>query len=431
MEPFLKKVVEPITHMPRRRISILVLILAVSLTAGLSWFAVRNYSAAAPIANDSLRGLALTIASAMEGVAGRDPSLKSLASFQTSEVAYAMLISSTGTIRFHSNSDLIGNDVKDSRYRDVLTSGTLGEERIRLGTGEQVYEFQAPFHLPAETCVLRLALHTWRYEAVMRRARFGITLIFSLLVLGWGLGGAVFWLLRRQELQEKQLMREHELARLGEVGAVLAHEVRNPLAGIKGYGQLLEERLPDGSERGFARLIVAESTRMEALVNDILLYTRSEPMPLSECLVAEIAASVLELLAPAAEAAGVHFVCTLPPDLIALCPEEGVRRVLLNLVSNALQASPRDGAVTVSGAREQGWVTVRVEDDGPGISADMRPLLFEPFRTSKARGAGLGLAVCKKIVTACDGEIWAADAAGGGALFTVRLPRAGKDGSIC
>ena len=338
--------------MPRRSIAILILIIALTLTAGLSWFALRNFSSAAPIADDSLRVLALTIASAMEGVADRDPSLESLASFQTREIAYAMLLSPSGRILYHSNPELTGNDVGDDRYRSVLATGNLGEERVHLGTGEQVYEFQAPFHLAGKTCVLRLALHTWRSEAVMRRARFGITVIFSLLTVGWGLGVAVFWLLRRQDAQEKQLARQHELARLGEVGAVLAHEVRNPLAGIKGYGQLLEERLPDGRERGYARLIVEESRRMEALVDDILLYTRSESMPVSDCNPAAVAASLLELLAPQAEESGIRVVCDIPVSLALHCPEEGMRRILLNLMTNALQASSRDGRVTVTGEQD-------------------------------------------------------------------------------
>lgn len=413
--------------MPPRSIAILTLIIAISLTVGLSSFALRNFSSAKPIADDNLRGLALTIASAMEGVADRDPSLKSLASFQSSEIAYAMIISSSGKILFHSNPDLIGNDAGDDRYRKVLKTVTLGEERVRLGTGEQVYEFQAPFHLAGKISVLRLAIHTWQYEAVMRRARFGITVIFSLLALGWVLGTAVFLLLRRQAAQEKLSARQHELARLGEVGAVLAHEVRNPLAGIKGYGQLLEERLPDGAERGFARLIVGESVRMEALVNDILLYTRSEPMPASSCDLAEVGASVLELLALQAEESGVLLQGSIPAGLIVLCPEEWLRRVLLNLITNALQASGRDGRILVAARQDGKWAEITVADNGPGISAGMRPLLFEPFCTSKARGAGLGLAVCKKIVDGCGGDISAGDAPGGGALFTVRLPLQQKD----
>ncbi len=417
--------------MPRRSIALLTLIIAIILTIVLSFVAVRNYLTAAPVADDNLRGLALTIASAMEGMAGRDTSLKSLASFHTNEIAYAMLIESSGKIFYHSNPDLTGNDVGDIRYLNVVTTGNYAENRIRLGTGEQIYEFQAPFHLSGKTFVLRIALHTWRSEAVMRRARFAIAMIFSLLTLGWLLGGSVFWLLQRQDVHEKQLARQNELARLGEVGAVLAHEVRNPLAGIKGYGQLLEERLPEGRERNYARLIVEETRRMETLVSDILLYTRSEPMPVAVCRLAEVAASVIELLAPQAAESRVRITCTVQADITVLCPEDGARRILLNLITNALQAAPGDSQITISGVQDGTWSKLSIADNGSGISAAMLPLLFEPFRTSKARGAGLGLAVCKKIIDSCGGDISVGEVSGGGAIFTVRLPLAEKDGDVC
>lgn len=411
--------------MPARNITLPVLVVALLLSSALAWFAVRNYRSAGPIAEENLRGLALTMAAAMEGIASRDPSLKSLASFQTSEVAYAALISPRGKILFHSNPDLIGSDAVDRRYQAVLKVGNLSEERIRLGTGESVYEFQTPFHLSGSTCVLRLALHTWRSEAVMRRAGQGTAILFSLLVVGWCLGLTVFLLLRRQEAQNRLLAHRNELARLGEVGAVLAHEVRNPLAGIKGYGQLLEERLPDGRERGFATLIVSEAKRLEELVGDILLYTRSTPVAAEPSSVATAAGSVLELLAPQLDEYGVKVCCDMEADLSVLCPEEGLRRVLLNLVNNALQASPREGIVTIKGRRVSEWIEVEVADQGHGVPQEMMPVLFEPFRTSKARGAGLGLAVCRKIVDDCGGSISAGDAPEGGALFVVRLPAAG------
>lgn len=408
--------------MPRRIIAVLTLFIALSLTAVLSWFALRNYRSAAPVADDNLRGLALTIASAMEGVADRDPSLQTLASFQSREIAYAVLISPRGKILFHSNPDLIGTDVGDQRYRRVLTSATLGEERVRLGTGEYVYEFQTPFHLSGKTAVLRLALHTWRSEAVMRRARFGIVLIFSLLAVGWGLGMTVFWLLRRHKIQEEALARQQQLVRLGEVGAVLAHEVRNPLAGIKGYGQLLQERLPDGRERDYARLIVRESLRLEQLTDDILFFTRTDAGRLQPGNLSAVAAQLTALLAPQLDAARITMVVNDMEQPEVRCSTEALHRLLLNLLTNAIQALP-DGGIIILAARTHGdMVEITVKDNGPGIEEDMRSELFEPFRTSKARGAGLGLAVCRKIADGCGGRIAVQDAPGGGTLFVVSLP---------
>ena len=403
---------------------------AISLTIGLFWFALRNYSSAAPVAGDNLRGLALTIASAMEGVAGRDPSLNTLASFQSPEIAYVMLIAPSGKILFHSNPDLTGNEVGDSRYRSILASGALGEERVRLGTGEYVYEFQTPFHLAGKACVLRLALHTWRFEAVMRRARFGVALIFSLLALGWVLGGAVYLLLRRQAAQEKRLAQQNELERLGEVGAVLAHEVRNPLAGIKGYGQLLAERLPEGREREYAQLIVRESLHLEQLADDILLYTRTDAKPLLSGNLSAVVGQLTALLAPQLEIAGVRMAVSIAEHVKVGCPEEQLHRLLLNLLTNAIQALPEGGDIALVATVHDAEVEISVADNGPGVDPEMRAVLFEPFRTSKARGAGLGLALCKKIVDGCGGRIAVGDAPEGGALFSVRLPAVLSEGAM-
>ena len=414
--------------MSRFLAAILTVVTALVLTGGLSWFAIRNYRSAVPIAEENLRGLALTTATILEGVAASEPSLKSVGSFLTPEVAYAAVLSAKGKILFHTNPDLAGSNVTDNRYQSVLETGKLSEKRIQLGTGETIYEFQTPVHLSGETCVLRLALHTWRSDEVMRQARLGLTVIFSLLALGWVLGLNVLWLLKRQAEQQRQAIRQKELARLGEVGAVLAHEVRNPLAGIKGYGQFLEERLPVGKERGFASLIVSESNRLESLVNAILIYTRSEPMAVAPCRPASVVVSVLELLARQAEENRVRITSDIPNDLVVLCPEERMRRVLLNLITNALQASAEDGVVVVSGRRDGKWAQISVADNGPGISPEMQAVLFEPFRTSKPRGAGLGLAVCKKIIDGCSGSIQAGVAPEGGALFTVHLPVSSMDG---
>ncbi len=410
--------------MPRHTIVILTLITALSLTAALSFFAVSNYQSARPIADDNLRGLALTIASAMEGIAGRDSSLKLLDSFQANEIAYAMLITESGKILFHSNSDLTGNELGDDRFRSVLRSGTFTEGRIILGTGEEVYEFQAPFHLSGKTCVLRLALHTWRSEAVMRRAVFGIALIFSLLALGWVLGGSVYWLLHRQQVKEKLFARQHELARLGEVGAVLAHEVRNPLAGIKGYAQLLEERLPEGRERGYAELIVRESLRLEHLANDILLFTRADSVHSGFCNVFSVVAAISELLAPQLESSRITLNVNVADNLTVRCSEDGLHRIIINILTNAIQSMPDGGNINLTARNNFDMVELSIADNGTGIDQKIRAVLFEPFCTTKAKGAGLGLAVCKKIVDGCAGTISVEDATGGGTIFLLKLPAA-------
>jgi two-component system, NtrC family, sensor histidine kinase HydH len=415
--------------MPRFPALSLVLLAAFLLTGGLAWQALRDYQSAEPVAQENLRGLALTMATAMEAVAARDPSLKALVSFQTPEIAYAALLAGDGKILFHTNPDLAGSEVTDDRFRPVLATGGLSEKRIQLGTGEMVYEFQTPVHLSGQTCILRLALHTWRADSVMRRARQGMMVIFSLLIVGWLLGAVIIRLLQRQVARERQAARQQELARLGEVGAILAHEIRNPLAGIKGYGQLLQERLVSGRERGYADLIVSEAQRLERLAHDILLYTRSGKLEQVASRPAAVAAEVLTLLIPQAQECKVLFACDIADELMVACPAEGLQQVLLNLLTNALQASPLGGKIVITGRQQGKWVEITVKDEGPGVAAEMRDTLLEPFKTNKARGAGLGLAVCKKIIDGCHGHIEFNHGNSGGAECCVRLPLVSPNGA--
>jgi len=401
----------------------LALVIALVLTGGLSWQTWRNYRAAAPMAAENLRGLALTTATILEGGAEGGSSLQTLGSFLGPEIAYAAIVSSEGRILFHTNEDLIDSAATDRRYQPVVDSGQLTEERVQLGTGERVYEFQTPFHWPRGKGVLRLALHTWRADEVMRQAALSLIVVFSLLAVGWGLGLTVWWLVRRQAAVERQATRQMELARLGEVGAVLAHEVRNPLAGIKGYGQLLEERLPSGRERGYASRIVGEAKRLEQLVDNILRYTRAPALSPACCSPALVANEVLNWLAPQAASCQARMRCAIAPGPQVACPEEGLRQVLLNLVTNALQARAEGGLEVVIESQSKGdRLEIRVADNGPGIAPEMRQGLFEPFRTSKARGAGLGLAVCQKILADCGGGIALEAGPAAGASFLIHLP---------
>ena len=163
-------------------------------------------------------------------------------------------------------------------------------------------------------------------------------------------------------------------------------------------------------------------------MHDILLYTRAQPLAAAPCQPAAVAAAVLALLAPQAQEQEIRFSGDIPENLVVSCPAEELQQLLLNLLTNGLQASPVGGLITLSGRREGKWVEIRVKDNGPGIAKEMQTVLFEPFRTSKARGAGLGLAVCKKIVDGCGGSIEMKNGSGGGAECIVRLPAAVQNG---
>jgi two-component system sensor histidine kinase HydH len=225
----------------------------------------------------------------------------------------------------------------------------------------------------------------------------------------------VLWRLsRRAEALQADAERDRQLITLGEMSAVLAHEIRNPLAALKGHAQLLMERLgPDAG--GKVERVVAEAKRLERLTEDLLRFVRSPQVEKSST-------DPVALLADAAEA--------VDPDRIALdtalAPARWaldgarLRQVLVNLLRNAMEASP-DGAEASVG-REDGTLVFRVRDHGAGLPAGEPERIFEPFYTTRAQGTGLGLAVARRIVEQHGGTLTAATHPGGGAEFRVAIP---------
>ena len=399
------------------------------ITAFLLWFAVSSQQNARPVARALLQGLALSLAQAIENLATHDPSFQTLSGFRYRDVAYFALIDRAGRIRFHQNPELTGEKVSDNRYLPVFSDRAFGEGRIRLGTGEEAYECHLPLHLPGETLALRLVLHTWQADQIINRARTGATLLLTVTAGAWVMGILLVRLQKRDTRRREQMVRQEQMAKLGELGAVLAHEVRTPLAGIKGYAQLLGERICDERSRGFAALIAREAVRLEGLVNDLLDYARQDDPGDGAALLDEaLLSGAWQMVVDKAAGASAALVASVPSVVQVACRPERLRQLLINLFSNALQALPAEGRVwaTVTPARKM--VTLEVRDNGPGFTEEALKRAFDPFFTTRPRGSGLGLAVCRKIAEGCGGTIGAANAVGGGAVVTVLLPvpREGK-----
>jgi two-component system sensor histidine kinase HydH len=225
----------------------------------------------------------------------------------------------------------------------------------------------------------------------------------------------VLWRLsRRAESLQADAERDRRLITLGEMSAVLAHEIRNPLAALKGHAQLLMERIgPDAG--GKVERVVAEAKRLERLTEDLLRFVRSPQ-------VERTATDPVALLADAAEA--------VDPDRIALDTAHAparwtldgarLRQVLVNLLRNAMEASPEGAEASVG--RENGSLVFRVRDHGAGLPAGEAERIFEPFYTTRAQGTGLGLAVARRIVEQHGGTLTAATHPGGGAEFRLAIP---------
>lgn len=234
--------------------------------------------------------------------------------------------------------------------------------------------------------------------------------------------------LRRLKQSERDALRAEQLAWVGQMAAGVAHEVRNPLMAIKLLIQAAADRPGGAAFSGRdMRVLEEEIVRLEAIVSGFLDFARP-PRPLLLPVDAmELVGKVVGAVRGRAELQGVHLVIETsgtPPPLSA---DPGqLRQVLLNLLFNALDAQPLGGRICIQVAPGPSGrdVLITVADNGPGLPAGLGDRIFEPFVSTKDTGLGLGLSICRRIVTAHSGELTAADRPGGGAVVSIRLPAA-------
>ncbi len=222
----------------------------------------------------------------------------------------------------------------------------------------------------------------------------------------------------------EQLVRAGKLAVVGEMAAIMAHEVRTPLGILRSSAQLLERRPELGAQgRELTGYIQSETDRLGRLVTTLLETARPRPPAFGPHELIELLDHVLALSASRAEKQGVQLNRERGPSAGAVvsCDREQLIQVFLNLVLNAIEFAPEGGRVAVAVTAGPGAFTVTVDDDGPGVAPHLRSRVFDPFFTQREGGIGLGLTVVQQIVQAHGGEILAGENRWGGARFTVRL----------
>jgi len=222
----------------------------------------------------------------------------------------------------------------------------------------------------------------------------------------------------REDALAARLAQKERLASLGTMSAVLAHEIKNPLAALKGNAQLVSEALaPESRARGQADRVVEAAVRLQGLVQNLLDFARGGVIERVETDPAELLFLAAEDAAPSATLELDDAPPTWSLDTIRM------RQVLENLLRNAAQAS-QGGAVTARVSVEDDNLVYVVRDDGPGFPPEVIETAFEPFVTTKTRGVGLGLAVARTIVAMHGGEIVVKNRIEGGAEVRVSIPRA-------
>jgi signal transduction histidine kinase len=226
------------------------------------------------------------------------------------------------------------------------------------------------------------------------------------------------------ELKNRELARKNRLADLGQMASHIAHEVRNNLVPVTLYMSLLRRRLADDT----GSLSVLEKVEsgllaLDTTVNDLLHFTSDRDPRLQAVEVRSLIGDVLASLAPQLEAQGIETSIDVPFQTRITADRGMLRRAVLNLVLNALDAMPDGGELVITSYLGSNGLELEVADSGPGLSEEVRQRAFEPFFTTKSGGTGLGLAIVYRIAEVHAGDVIAANCPEGGAAFTLRIPQ--------
>jgi two-component system sensor histidine kinase HydH len=280
-----------------------------------------------------------------------------------------------------------------------------GRELFHTETSGNVFRAYVPAHVAGQAVVARIELSADAPDALLVHGRHNVAVAAASGGLLMALAGLALWSMNRAWRLERRQMETERLAELGSLSAVLAHEIRNPLGTIKGFAQLAGEGAGPRAAKPL-EAIVREAQRLERLATSLLQYGRPQQPALREVSWPAIAS---DLEAHAREAIGgrpIEF--TAGGDLTELRTDPDLlKQALLNLVRNAVEAIPEGdlGAVRINATREAAGFTIVVEDNGSGLPEPVRSRVFDPFVTTKASGAGLGLPISKKLVESLGGEL--------------------------
>lgn len=235
--------------------------------------------------------------------------------------------------------------------------------------------------------------------------------------------GIIHDLSRRTELEER-LREATALARLGEMAAVIAHEVKNPLAAVRGAVQVIGSRLSSQSNDGaIIKEIIARLDALNDLIQDLLVFARPPAPKLGRVNLKSLIDSVVTLLKrdPAYHSLAIHVDGASP---VALGDSNLLTIAVQNLLINAAQAQHGKGDIRVTLSEQDALSRIEIADQGPGIPAEIRAALFRPFKTTKARGTGLGMATAKRLLESQSGLIEVDCPPQGGTVITLLIPSA-------
>lgn len=225
------------------------------------------------------------------------------------------------------------------------------------------------------------------------------------------------------EATRERLVQEEKLAAIGRLASAVAHEIRNPVAIISSAMEAARSASLSADEReDMASIALTEAKRLERLTTDFLSYAQPGDLPRSEVDVFTLVGYIVSIAKAQALGKRVSICLTVEDGCLLHGNEDQLQQALLNLMRNAIDASPEGGVVSVHGAPYKNAVRIEVENQGRPIPTDVVPKIFEPFFTAKSGGTGLGLPIARKIAESHEGSLTLNRNVEGHILFTLLLP---------
>jgi len=223
---------------------------------------------------------------------------------------------------------------------------------------------------------------------------------------------------------KEQLNRAAHLSALGEMAAVISHEIRNPLGIIRSSAELLKKKMTGFDPNNtIPDIVIEESSRLNNIITDFLKYARPRTPRLASCRVEDVLEKNLTFLSMQLEGKGYSVQKTIADNLPAVTADaDMLYQAFLNIFINALQAMPNGGQIFLQVQAKPDLIEVIIADQGGGVPLEILGKVWDPFFTTKDKGTGLGLGIVKNIVEAHGGDIFVENASDGGARFIIHLP---------
>lgn len=344
-------------------------------------------------------------------------------------VEYISLQDKDGVYLAHSDPERVGEKGQET---DASSS-----TRVRAWGQGKVLEVTTPLSLGETSLgIIKVGLSLAPVEALWRKSLYA-SLFFGLALLSAGIAGAVvIFLNQRRHVEactalEERVRRSQRLASLGNLAAGVAHEVRNPLNAIAlGIQRLKKEFIPKENKEAyekFIEVIRGEVVRLNGIVDRLLELARPSKALFVSCDASQLTAEVLALIKGEFEAKGIQLKADIPSASFAIIADgPKLKQALMNMLLNALQATPAGGTVTVTLEQRKGECRLEVKDTGPGIDPDKLEQIFDPYFTTKEKGMGLGLYVAQEIVQEHGGRLEVKSQPGQGASFILVIPTKGE-----